>query len=114
MGEGRRAPLRRQMLACLLLDNERLMVILTVVAYGHDDCEDAGDDGMVEVAEAMVVSAAMRTTTLTMMTGPAYIPTARAVFSRSPGRAGLTATLEVGRRPFRVGSGATRYGPSGN
>ncbi len=85
-----------------------------VVAYGHDDCDDAGDDGMMEVAEAMVVSAPMRMTTLTMMTGPAYIPTARAVFSRSRGRADRTATLEVGRPPFRVGCVATRYGPSGN
>ena len=85
-----------------------------VVAYGHDDCDDADDDGMVEVAEAMVVSASMRMTTFTMMTGPAYTPTALAVCSRSRGQADRTATLEVGRHPFKAGSVATRYGPSGS
>ena len=88
------------------------MTTLMVVAYGRDDCDDAFDGGMVDAAEA--TAASMRMTTLTMMTGPAYTPTALAVCSRSRGQADRTATLEVGQHPFRVGSVATRYGPSGN
>ena len=83
-----------------------------VAACGHDDCDDAGDGGMADVAEA--TAASMRMTTLTMMTGPAYTPTALAVCSRSRGQADHTATPEVGRRPSKAGSVATRYGPSGN
>ena len=88
------------------------MTTLMVVAYGHDDCDDAGDDGMVDVAEA--TAASMRMTTLTMMTGPAYTPTALAVCSRSRGQADRTATREAVLRPSRAGSVATRYGRFGN